>query len=187
LDQAQHWNQAGIPFKSIAINLSASQFHDPDFANRLLSAIAAKNLDPGMIEVEVTEGVLLSTASDSVLSACTTLRDGGIRIAFDDFGTGFASLTHLRDFPVDIIKIDRSFISSLGQGENATAIVNAIVGLARNLSMSIVAEGVEADGQADFLRAIGCDVAQGYLYGRPVPSVEAAGYLEGLERRAKKA
>jgi diguanylate cyclase (GGDEF)-like protein len=187
LDQAQHWIQAGIPFKSIAINLSASQFRDPDFANRLLSAIAAKNLHPSMIEVEVTEGVLLSTVTDNVLSACTTLKEGGVRIAFDDFGTGFASLTHLRDFPVDIIKIDRSFISSLGQGENATAIVNAIVGLARNLSMSIVAEGVEADGQADFLRAIGCDVAQGYLYGRPVPSVEAAGYLEGLEQRAKKA
>jgi EAL domain-containing protein (putative c-di-GMP-specific phosphodiesterase class I) len=88
---------------------------------------------------------------------------------------------------VDIIKIDQSFISSLEQGGNATAIVNAIVGLARNLSMSIVAEGVETDGQADFLRAIGCDVAQGYFYGRPAPSADAAGYLDGLEQRAKKA
>jgi diguanylate cyclase (GGDEF)-like protein len=184
LDQAQRWMQAGIQFKSIAINLSSSQFHDHELANRLLAAIARRNLNPDMIQVEMKEGVFLSTATDNVLSVCKTLKNGGVRIAFDDFGTGFASLTHLRDFPVDIIKVDRSFISNLEQGENATAIVNAIVGLARNLSMSVVAEGVETDGQAEFLRAIGCEVAQGYLYGRPERSADAVCYLARLEQRA---
>jgi EAL domain-containing protein (putative c-di-GMP-specific phosphodiesterase class I) len=178
LDQAECWSRAGVPFISIAINLSASQFRDPTLAERLLSAIAAKKLHPNRIEVEVTEGVLLSTTSDNVLNACRILKQGGVRIAFDDFGTGFASLTHLRDFPVDIIKIDKSFISHLGQGQNTTVIVNAIVGLAHNLSMSIVAEGVETQGQVDFLKAIGCDVAQGYLFGRPVPAAAAANKLE---------
>jgi predicted signal transduction protein with EAL and GGDEF domain len=131
-----------------------------------------------MIEVEVTEGVFLSASSDAVLNACKALKQGGVRIAFDDFGTGFASLTHLRDFPVDIIKIDRSFISHLGQGQNTTVIVNAMVGLAHNLSMIIVAEGVETQAQADFLKAIGCDAGQGYLFGRPVPAAVAAEQLE---------
>lgn len=131
-----------------------------------------------MIEVEVTEGVFLSATSDAVLNACNVLNQGGVRIAFDDFGTGFASLTHLRDFPVDTIKIDRSFITRLGKGQNTTTIVNAMVGLAHDLSMRIVAEGVETHAQAEFLEAIGCDAAQGYLFARPVPAAVAAQQLQ---------
>jgi diguanylate cyclase (GGDEF)-like protein len=178
IDQARSWTIARIPFVSIAINLSASQFRDDRIGNRILNAIAAANLDPRMIEVEVTEGVFLSATSDAVLNACKVLKQGGVRIAFDDFGTGFASLTHLRDFPVDTIKIDRSFISRLGQGQNTTTIVNAMVGLAHNLSMSIVAEGVETQAQAEFLKAIGCDAAQGYLFARPVPAGVATQRLQ---------
>jgi diguanylate cyclase (GGDEF)-like protein len=180
--QARRWMIARVPFVSIAINLSASQFRDGRLGNRILNAIAAANLDPRMIEVEVTEGVLLSATSDAVLDACKALKQGGVRIAFDDFGTGFASLTHLRDFPVDTIKIDRSFITRLGQGQNTTTIVNAMVGLAHNLSMSIVAEGVETQAQAEFLKAIGCDAAQGYLFARPVPAAAAARQLQNPHR-----
>lgn len=178
LSQAERWMQSGVPFENIAINLSASQFRDPALAESLLSAIMSRGLHPCMIEAEVTEGVFMSTATNSVLSACRALKAGGMRIAFDDFGTGFASLTHLRDFPVDIIKIDRSFVSKLQQGENATTIVNAIVGMARSLSMSVVAEGVETAAQAAFLEAIGCNMAQGYLFGQPVSSLEAVRRLE---------
>jgi EAL domain-containing protein (putative c-di-GMP-specific phosphodiesterase class I) len=142
IHQARRWMTENVRFHSISINLSAGQFRDPWLGNRILSAIAAAKLHPSMIEVEVTEGVFLSAASNAVLNACKVLHQGGVRIAFDDFGTGFASLTHLRDFPVDVIKIDRSFISQHGWGQNTTAIVNAIVGLAHNLSMSVVAEGV---------------------------------------------
>jgi diguanylate cyclase (GGDEF)-like protein len=178
IGQARRWMIARIPFVSVAINLSASQFRDAQLGNRILNAIAAANLDPRMIEVEVTEGVLLSAPSDAVLNACKVLKQNGVRIAFDDFGTGFASLTHLRDFPVDTIKIDRSFITRLGQGQNTTVIVNAMVGLAHNLSMSIVAEGVETQAQAEFLKAIGCDAAQGYLFAHPVPAAVAARQLQ---------
>jgi diguanylate cyclase (GGDEF)-like protein len=187
IDQAERWKQGGVPFNHIAINLSASQFRDPELAERMLSAIAARNLHSSMFEVEVTEGVFLSTASDSVLNACKKLKQGGVRIAFDDFGTGFASLTHLRDFPVDIIKIDRSFISCLGQGGTTTAIVNAMVGLARNLSMCVVAEGVETRMQADFLNSIGCNHAQGYLFGRPQEAAVAVQYLEEVRDQRRTA
>jgi diguanylate cyclase (GGDEF)-like protein len=182
ISQARRWMIARVPFVSIAINLSASQFRDAQLGKRILNAIAAANLDPWMIEVEVTEGIFLSAPSDAVLNACKVLKQGGVRIAFDDFGTGFASLTHLRDFPVDTIKIDRSFITRLGQGQNTTVIVNAMVGLAHNLSMSIVAEGVETQAQAEFLKAIGCDAAQGYLFARPVPAAVAAEQLQDPHR-----
>lgn len=178
IDQARRWMIARVPFGSVAVNLSASQFRDPQLGHHLLNAIAASELNPAMIEVEVTEGVFLSTAADAVLHACKVLKQGGVRIAFDDFGTGFASLTHLRDFPVDTIKIDRSFIDQLGQGHNTTVIVNAMVGLAHNLSMTIVAEGVETQTQAEFLRAISCDAAQGYFFGRPAPAALATLRLE---------
>lgn len=178
IDQARRWMRARIPFASVAVNLSSSQFRDPQLGHRLLNAIAASDLSPAMIEVEVTEGVFLSTATDAVMHACKVLKQGGVRIAFDDFGTGFASLTHLRDFPVDTIKIDRSFIDQIGHGHNTTVIVNAMVGLAHNLSMSIVAEGVETQTQAEFLRAIRCDAAQGYFFGRPAPAALAIQHLE---------
>ena len=178
IDQATRWMIARVPFVSIAINLSASQFRDPRLPHRLLNAISTRHLNPDMIEVEVTEGVFLSTATDTVMRACKLLKQAGVRIAFDDFGTGFASLTHLRDFPVDTIKIDRSFIDQLGRGHNTTVIVNAMVGLAHNLSMSIVAEGVETQTQAEFLSAIGCDTAQGYFFGHPVPAPLATRYLD---------
>jgi EAL domain-containing protein (putative c-di-GMP-specific phosphodiesterase class I) len=176
--QARRWMLDQVPFVSVAINLSASQFTEPELANRILNRIAASNLDPAMMEVEVTEGVFLSAATDTVLNVCKVLKQSGVRIAFDDFGTGFASLTHLRDFPVDTIKIDQSFVHQLGRRHNTTVIVNAMVGLAHNLSMSIVAEGVETQAQAEFLREISCDAAQGYFFARPVPAREAAERLQ---------
>jgi diguanylate cyclase (GGDEF)-like protein len=181
INQAKAWKDAGVHFGHIAVNLSASQFRDPKLPADLLRAMDLHGVDRTMIEVEVTENVFLSASSSSVLQACQSFKAGGIRIAFDDFGTGFASLSHLRDFPVDTIKIDRSFISQLGRGENTTAIVNAMVSLAHNLSMKIVAEGVEAETQAEFLRAIGCDQAQGYLFGRPEPASAAVRHLMKIE------
>jgi diguanylate cyclase (GGDEF)-like protein len=177
INQAKVWKSARVPFGHIAVNLSASQFRDPALAANLLRDMDIQGIDRSMIEVEVTENVFLSTSSNSVLQACQSFKSGGIRIAFDDFGTGFASLSHLRDFPVDTIKIDRSFISQLGRGENTTAIVNAMVSLAHNLSMQIVAEGVEVESQEKFLKAIGCDQAQGFLFGRPEPAVTAVRHL----------
>jgi diguanylate cyclase (GGDEF)-like protein len=181
IEQAAKWKQGGVPFCHIAVNLAASQFGETDMAARLLAGLKDHGLDPGMIAVEVTENILLSSASENVLRACKAFRAGGIKIAFDDFGTGYASLSHLRDFPVDVIKIDRSFISQLVKGENTTVIVNSIVGLAHSLSMEVVAEGVEMESQVSFLKAIGCDQGQGYLFSRPLPANMAVRHL--LKRR----
>jgi EAL domain-containing protein (putative c-di-GMP-specific phosphodiesterase class I) len=160
----------------LAINLSASQCREADFADRLLADIDRRGLHRSSVQVEVTEGVFLSASGEAVLDACRKLCDGGVRISFDDFGTGFASLTHLRDFPVDEIKIDRSFVADMSRPGNL-AIVSAMVSLVNKLSMKVVAEGVETEEQAALLRSLGCHYAQGYLYSRPLPAAEAAKFV----------
>jgi EAL domain-containing protein (putative c-di-GMP-specific phosphodiesterase class I) len=111
---------------------------------------------------------VLSRSADEVRRACTMLREKGMKIALDDFGTGFASLTHLIEFPVDLIKVDRSFVGRLADDARARSIVTSIVGLARNLDLGVVAEGVETQEQCDLLVAMGCNVAQGFLFSRAV-------------------
>jgi len=171
--QARAWIRAGVPFGNIAINLSASQLRSPRFAQQFLDRLTTSELQSRLISVEVTEGIFLSSQADVVTANCHALREGNVSIAFDDFGTGYASLTHLRDFPVDTIKIDRSFVGGLDRGGNSLAIVNAIVGLGNNVGLDVVAEGVETQGQQEFLSAIGCRFAQGYLFGRPVSAEDA--------------
>lgn len=173
IQQARAWTCAGIEFGHIAINLSASQLRSPGFAQQLLDRLAAFELPSRLVSVEVTEGVFLSSQADVVTANCRTLKEGNVSIAFDDFGTGYASLTHLRDFPVDTIKIDRSFVAGLNKGGCSLAIVNAIVGLGNNLRLDVVAEGVETRAQQEVLSAIGCRFAQGFLFGRPVSAEDA--------------
>jgi EAL domain-containing protein (putative c-di-GMP-specific phosphodiesterase class I) len=173
IQQARVWNRAGVSFGHIAINLSASQLRSPGFARQFLDRLAAVELSSNLISVEVTEGVFLSSQADVVTANCRALQEGNVSIAFDDFGTGYASLTHLRDFPVDTIEIDRSFVAGLNKGGCSLAIVNAIVGLGNNLGMDVVAEGVETPTQQEFLSAIGCRFAQGFLFGRPVSAEDA--------------
>lgn len=170
LNQAQTWKREGFEFGSIAVNVGPSQFRDRSFAEELLRGITERNLLPSDIEVEVTEDVFLTRGANNVSEVCGKLRDAGIRIALDDFGTGFASLTHLLDFPLSTIKIDRSFIARLSTRAGATGIVKAIIDIGNSLGVDVVAEGVENQEQADFLRSIGCGSAQGYLFHRPEPS-----------------
>jgi len=177
LCQAAEWQGQGLDFGSVAINLGASQFRNRNLGRLMLERIDALHLPPGAIEVEVTEDVFLSRAAGHAQEVCRELKYGGVTIAFDDFGTGFASLTHLREFPVDVLKIDRSFISRLGTDASTTSIVHAVVDLAHNLDLGVVAEGVETEGQAQFLRAVGCEWAQGYLYARPMDARSVPDYL----------
>ncbi|WP_164635114.1 EAL domain-containing protein [Rhodopseudomonas sp. BR0G17] len=171
--QARAWSDAGVEFGHIAINLSASQLRSPGFSRHFLDRLDAYRLPPRLISVEVTENVLLSSHTDDITANCLVLKEGSISIAFDDFGTGYASLTHLRDLPVDTIKIDRSFIAGLNDGACSLAIVNAIVGLGNNLGLDVVAEGVETQPQQEYLAAIGCQFAQGFLFGKPMPAEDA--------------
>jgi len=170
--QAADWHRRGVPFVSIAVNLTAVQILDLQFPGRLAALVRERGLHPDMIALEITEGILLSTTHNA-LTVCSELKALGFSIAFDDFGTGFASLTHLRDYPIDALKIDRSFIRELTTGGSSTSIVNAMVGLGINLSLTVVAEGIETEAEYEFLRAIGCTAGQGYYFGRPVEAAEA--------------
>jgi len=166
--QAGEWVKAGINFGHVALNMSPQQFQHECLVDGLLEMLARQQLAPHHIQLEITEETVLSRSADVVLAACTRLREMGMLIAFDDFGTGFASLTHLIEFPVDIIKVDRNFVSRLDRDARARSIVASIVGQARNLELGIVAEGVETEEQRDLLQAMGCSVAQGFLFSAAV-------------------
>ena len=165
LDDARDWLDRGLAFGHIAINTSAADFQADDFAERLLDGIEARRLKPGMIELEITEGVFLGRGAHHVARALALLSERGMRIALDDFGTGFASLTHLKQFPISVLKIDRSFVRGIGEDPDDTAIVRALIGLGHSLGIETVAEGIETETQAAFVKEQGCDVGQGFLYG----------------------
>jgi EAL domain-containing protein (putative c-di-GMP-specific phosphodiesterase class I) len=160
------WMDAGIGFGRVAVNASAAEFQHDDFAERLLERLAAAGVPPSSLELEITETVFLGRGSESVERALKRLSAAGVTIALDDFGTGFASLSHLKHFPVDVIKIDRSFVSELSKGGDDAAIVRAVIGLGRSLSIITVAEGIETKAQAERLCSEGCDLGQGYLFGK---------------------
>ena len=169
LDDIRGWVDSGLQFGHVAINTGAADFRGNTFAETLLNEIALRNLTPSMIELEVTEGVFLGRGSQHVARALAVLSKAGMRIALDDFGTGYASLTHLKQFRVDVLKIDRSFVSGIGRNFDDTAIVRALIGLGKSLGIATVAEGIETRAQAKFARVHGCDSGQGYLFGKAQP------------------
>jgi diguanylate cyclase (GGDEF)-like protein len=160
----------------IAVNVSVVQFRNPHFVPSVVSALAAAGLSPHRLELEITETVLMEE-SEVTLKTLHHLRSLGVRVALDDFGTGYSSLSYLSSFPFDKLKIDRSFISGLGTNPDCAAIVRAIVGLGTSLGMTITAEGVETPAQLDFIRAVGCSEAQGYIIDRPQPVGDAVRIL----------
>lgn len=170
------WNRAGLAFGRVAINIAALQFGQQDFADRLLDQISRAGIDPSSLELEITETVFLGRASHKILPTFERLRAAGMTIALDDFGTGYASLVHLKQFPIDVLKIDCSFVRALEDSTNA-AIVQAIADLGSRLGITIVAEGVETKGQADRLHRKGCNLAQGHLFSPAVPAEQVPGLL----------
>jgi EAL domain-containing protein (putative c-di-GMP-specific phosphodiesterase class I) len=156
-----------------------------DFAQRILERLHRAGLSPRSIELEVTETVFLGQLAEVVSTALSTLSREGVTIALDDFGTGYASLTHLKQFPVNTLKIDRSFVSTLGMVETEdAAIVGAVIDLARNLGIRTVAEGIETPEQLAQLIVKGCDVGQGYLFGRPMGAAQVAEVITGWDVQA---
>jgi EAL domain-containing protein (putative c-di-GMP-specific phosphodiesterase class I) len=152
----------------VTVNLSAAQFAQPGLDKTVEVALALPALPPARLELEITESVLLRD-DPTTLSTLHKIRNMGVRIALDDFGTAFASLSYLRSFPFDTIKIDRSFVRDLPQRTDCAAIVEAMAGLARKLNMHSVAEGIETDAQLAAVANSGCDEAQGYFFNRPMP------------------
>ena len=173
LQQARSWMRAGIDFRHIAVNLSSGQFREPGFSLRLINRIQDYGLKPEMLEVEVTESVFLEGAELQVQDILLALRSAGIRISLDDFGTGYASLSHLRTFPIDVLKIDRSFVQNFLTAPRDHAIVQSTLFLARQMELEVVAEGIELPEQCEFLRALGCHYGQGYLFSKAVTADEA--------------
>jgi len=165
--QARAWELAGHPLR-VGINLSPSQLHSGDLAQSIADMLEATGLTPSLLELEVTEDILL-VDEQRVLDTFLRIQQLGVRIVFDDFGTGYASLSYLKKFPLDGLKIDRSFVLELLADPDDAAIVSSTVGLSRQLGLSVIAEGIENRATADLLVSMGCEEGQGYFFGRPMP------------------
>jgi diguanylate cyclase (GGDEF)-like protein/PAS domain S-box-containing protein len=174
--EVEAWRRAGFPSMRVAVNLSGRQFQHPDLLRTIAAALAGTGLDPRALDLEVTESVAMQNVELTV-GVLGALREMGVRIAMDDFGTGQASLSYLKQFPIDALKIDRGFVHDLGASRAGAAMVTAIIDLAHGLGLSATAEGVETEEQLRFLRERGCDEFQGYLIGRPLPAAEARASL----------
>lgn len=180
VEQMRLWKEQGVPFGHVAVNVAAAEFQVGSYFGRVTEALARAGLDPSNLEVEVTERVLLDDGTSAVEVALRDLDRAGIAIALDDFGTGYASLTHLKTFPVSCLKIDRSFIQTLESDKDSAAIVRAVLGLARSIGIKVVAEGVETPLQCRFLKRAGCDVAQGFLFAKPMAGSRVPAFLRSI-------
>jgi EAL domain-containing protein (putative c-di-GMP-specific phosphodiesterase class I) len=161
----------------MAVNISAMEFRNDAFLEGVLTALKDTGLNPGSLELELTETVLMKHA-ESTQSILKALRTRGVQIAVDDFGTGYSSLSYLRKFPIDALKIDQSFVRQITTTPDDTTIVTAIIGMGRSLKLRVVGEGVETKEELAFLQAQRCDQAQGYYFSRPVVPSQFAKLLK---------
>ena len=169
--QIIEWRRLGYAFGRVSVNISGRQLTDPEFVTQVAEIIGRTGVDPSDLELEITESWLMvdPERSTEILQA---LRGMGFKLSIDDFGIAYSSMNYLKHFPVDIIKVDRSFVRDILTDRDSQAIVSAIIAMGHNLGREIIAEGVETMGQLDMLRSSGCDEAQGYLFSRPVPPEE---------------
>jgi len=180
-DMAQ-WRREGLAIPFVGLNVTSADFQKGDLVQRIVRAFERAQVPLEHLVVEITEQVIMGGRRDGVARTMAGLRERGILVALDDFGTGFASLTHLLDFPVDTIKIDRSFVAGIEGGTRNGAIIEALISIASRLGMRIVAEGIETEGQARRLSAMGCRLGQGYHYSRPMPAEAAAAFARSFAR-----
>jgi diguanylate cyclase (GGDEF)-like protein/PAS domain S-box-containing protein len=179
----RRWLDAGLDIGRVSINASSADFRRDDYATRVLDHLREAGVPPGCFGVEVTETVFLDRHIEHAQRTLRALNEGGISIALDDFGTGYASLSHLKQFPVHVLKIDRSFVSNLETDVGDAAIVKAVLSLGQSLGIRAVAEGVETAAQASFLREHGCDLGQGYHFGRPMPASDVPRFISVLMKQ----
>jgi predicted signal transduction protein with EAL and GGDEF domain len=183
LDDVVAWSANGVAFGHVALNAGAVELRRHNFVDALLERMRARGIAPHSIQLEVTETVFLGRGSEHIHSALQRLSSAGVRIALDDFGTGFASLSHLNKHPVDLIKIDRSFIENIRNASAGEPIVDAVIGLGRSLGIEVVAEGIETEAQHTFLKRRGCSHAQGFLYSPAVPAAEVKTVVSKFKSR----
>ena len=152
----------------IAINISAKQLLNQNFAGELKERLERYSIDPAMLEMEITESIIMENMEDA-LKQLNELKEVGCRFSIDDFGTGYSSLAQLKQLPVDSLKIDRSFVRDIEHDHHDRQIVEAIIAMAHSLGLEVIAEGVEDQYQLDFIDKAGCDLVQGYLFSKPIP------------------
>jgi EAL domain-containing protein (putative c-di-GMP-specific phosphodiesterase class I) len=179
--QNMAWQRRGLRPVSMAVNLSPRQFIDQDLLQNIDAALVASGMSPALLQLEVTESMMMRDVSRAI-KVLDAIQSRGIRIAIDDFGTGYSSMSLMKQFPIDTIKIDRSFVRDLPDDTEDQAIAQAIISMGRALGMTIVAEGVETVEQETFLRAHGCDEMQGFLFSRPLPPDQLADLLRPTPR-----
>ncbi len=175
--QARAWLAAGVPFRRVSVNISPQQFRQRHFPALVAMILGEAGLPPACLELEITEGTVMDSAENAV-SILNELKALGVGLAIDDFGTGYSSLAYLKRFPIDRLKIDRSFVMDIEVDSSDAAIATAVIALAHSLGLSVVAEGVETPGQLEFLCRHGCDSIQGFLLQRPVAAPEAAKFCQ---------
>jgi len=174
--QAMVWQRAGLPKIPIAVNVSGVQFQRQDLCNVVRRKLDATGLDPAMLHIEITETVIVA-ARERAIAVLSQLRELGVRLSLDDFGTGYSSLSYLKDFPIDTLKIDRSFVTEMLTDSTTASIIEAIISMTRILGLSVIAEGVEDQAQFKFLQRIGCDAVQGFYISKAVPANDFAALL----------
>jgi EAL domain-containing protein (putative c-di-GMP-specific phosphodiesterase class I) len=173
-EQAAAWRAIGLPLERVGVNLFPSQAYDPALSQDVMDALRDFGLPAEALELEISENIALNRGDSRVLQG---LHDQGVKLAFDDFGTGYASLSYLTRLPLSRIKIDRSFVGKLTRDAQDAAIVRSLIVMAHNLNLGVIAEGVETREQAGFLLAENCEEAQGFLYAKPLPAQELEAYL----------
>jgi EAL domain-containing protein (putative c-di-GMP-specific phosphodiesterase class I) len=172
--QAREWVRSGFEGLKMAVNISGMQFKQPDFLEMVRNIIDETGIDPGTLELEFTESVVMEKA-EKTIDTLRALKGMGLGLSIDDFGTGYSSLSYLKHFPIDRIKIDRSFVADVNRSSDGAAIVEAIISMAHSLNLKVVAEGVETGDQLHFLRERNCDEVQGYHLAVPMSAQDLAG------------
>lgn len=180
--QAMRWIEQGYSLQSISVNVSGIQIQRSDFGDTVYGILVETGCEPGILELEITESTIMRN-TEHVIGVFDRIKNMGASFAIDDFGTGYSSLSHLKRLPLDKLKIDRSFVRDLPSNTDDAAIANAVYALGRSLGLTVIAEGVETTEQANFLKKMGCDEAQGYLYGRPVSASEFTALLQSEKSR----
>jgi EAL domain-containing protein (putative c-di-GMP-specific phosphodiesterase class I) len=180
----RQWLDAKLDFQHVGVNVTTGDFQRGDLAERVIDIFGRHNVPLNHVILEVNEAVFMGGSDRAVPKAVEALRAKGLLVALDDFGTGYASLTHLLTFPVDIIKIDRSFVQQLGVDKPGAVVVRAMFDIARHLDMKVVSEGIELPEQVELLREFGGTLGQGYLFSRPVSARDITDMLKIFSKRA---
>ncbi|MBW2585601.1 MAG: EAL domain-containing protein [Deltaproteobacteria bacterium] len=180
-EQLRKWQAMHFAPMRIAVNVSAQQFEDPMLIDKIRNALKETKLPPELLELELTESCLMSDPAQAS-ALLREIRDIGVRIAIDDFGTGYSSLSYLHEFPLNALKIDKNFVQSVEANDRGGPISKMIIGLGQNLGLEVIAEGVETEGQLQYMREHGCDVAQGFLYARPESPEDLGPWLQANQQ-----